>query len=182
MGRPRIADITEKKCKDCQGLFALADFSKAGRYYRSYCKACYHQRYEAQRVHCKEINKRAVIKYHHKKRHSLTKTCFTCPSVLSLNNQSGYCIHCYMLSWIRYQWRNFEKHTLGDALALAKRNNLKFNTLELIRLLGDKTFPEYRLKHRRSVKFYPGLAFELSNIEWVPVNAALSRIHVRQPY
>lgn len=178
MGRPRILDSTEKTCKDCHGIFTLNEFGKTGKYYRRICKACYYQKHEAHRLRNPEINKRACKKYYHKKTRCLHRRCFTCAAVVQ--NITGYCLHCYFLDWIRCQWRNFTKHTIGDQSAKERRDILKTLFLEMTIFPHGNKFPAYRLRHIKSVKFYPELAFRLDNIHWVPVNTALSRLHVKR--
>jgi hypothetical protein len=186
-GRPlKILSSPLRACNTCSLELPLwTEFYKSGKsvktgeqWYARICKSCDYQLHEVNRVRDPDINRRAVKRYQAKRKRSKDKRCLTCPSVI-VNNPSGFCLNCYILMWIRCQWRVFNKHWLGDTKAAERREQLRYSIVDLVQVMGVKTFPEYRLKHQKSVKFYPELAFTLGNIEWVPVNENLSRSHMR---
>lgn len=182
MGRQyKILESPKRTCDSCHyELDLYIDFPKAGKYFLRICKSCAYERYEAWHRVKPEVNRIACRKYYRKKRQRGRYICFTCPSKLERSNPSGYCLQCYILMWIRCQWRNFEKHRLGDERTKERRDQLKTIAHELIGLPDGNKFPEYRLKHIRSVKNYPEDAFKIRNIQWVPVNHNLSSKHRRE--
>ena len=181
-GRPlKILESPTRVCAGCKLELPLwTEFYHTGRtYYRRICKTCYHLKHEKPRVRPPGTNKAACRKYYRKKRSKNRYICFTCPAKLDRDNPSGYCLQCYLLSWLGAQWRNFQKQHIGDNLAKQRREALKFLNTHLISLPNGHLFPAYRLKHIQSVKWYPEKAFTLGNIEWVPVNLNLSNKHRR---
>ena len=182
-GRPlKILDSPTRECNDCHLELPLwTEFyrtgDKGGDYYRRICKTCYYFKHEKKRIRLPEVNKQACHKYYLKKRSKNRYICFTCPTKLDKSNPSGYCLQCYVLFWLRAQWRNFEKHHVGDQLAQFRREGLKYLTPRIITLPNGHLFPHYRLKHTKSVKSYPERAFTLDGIGWVPVNLNLSNAH-----
>src|ERR1700721_4881576 len=187
-GRPlKILSSPLRVCNTCNLELPLwTEFYKAGKsvktgeqWYARICKSCDYRVNEEGRVYNKAVNYWACKRYQEKKRKSKKRKCLTCPSVID-KNPSGFCLNCYILMWIRCQWRNFRQHCVGDLKAAEGREQLRYSIVDLIQVMGDKTFPDYRLKHKKSVKFYPEAAFTLENIEWVPVNQNLSRSHIRR--
>src|SRR5665213_2312251 len=171
MARPlKILSSPLRVCNTCQGELPLwTEFHKAGTskrtgesWYTRICKACDYRLHEVNRIRDPEINRRAVRRYQAKRKRSKHKRCLTCPSVIN-SNPSGYCLNCYILMWIRTQWRTFNRYWLGDTQAAARREQLRYRMLDIVKLLGDKKFPDCRLKHTLSVKFHPELSFQLSN-------------------
>jgi hypothetical protein len=187
-GRPlKMLSSPLRVCNTCHIELPLwTEFYKSGKsvrtgeqWYARICKSCDYQLHEVGRIRNPEINRKAVKRYQAKRKHSKDKRCLTCP-VKIMSNPSGYCLQCYVLMWIRTQWRTFNKHWLGDVKATERREQLRYQIVDIISILGSRTFPEYRLKHKQSVKFCPEQAFTLNNIEWVPVNKAISEAKIKR--